>query len=169
MSKQAFVYFMSNTSNSTLYVGVTNNLVRRVAEHKSMATPSFTAKYRCTKLVYFEATDYMLGAIAREKQLKNWKREWKDELISKTNPGWRDLGAEIGVTEALVQEIAGQARNDAHATQTRNDAKGVCNNAPLRHAPPSRHSGERQNLTTPSVIAGLTRNPTTQNNEGDEA
>lgn len=113
MSKQAFVYFMTNTSNSTLYVGVTNNLIRRVAEHKSMTTAGFTAKYRCTKLIYFEVTDYMLGAIAREKQLKNWKREWKNELITKANPNWRDLAADIGVTDALVHEIAGQARNDA--------------------------------------------------------
>lgn len=113
MTAQAFVYFMSNASDTTLYVGVTNNLVRRVAEHKSLATPGFTAKYRCTKLVYFEETDYMLGAIAREKQLKNWKRDWKNELIAKTNPDWRDLGDEIGVTDDLVRQIAGQARNDA--------------------------------------------------------
>lgn len=113
MNKEAFVYFMANPTNTTLYIGVTNNLLRRVAEHKSRNTAGFTAKYHCIKLVYFETTDYMLSAIAREKQLKNWKRDWKNELIAKTNPEWRDLSPEIGVTDALVQEIAGQARNDA--------------------------------------------------------
>ena len=113
MSKEAFVYFMASPTNSTLYVGVTNNLLRRVAEHKSHNISGFTAKYHCTKLVYFEATDHMIAAIAREKQLKNWKRDWKNELIAKTNAAWRDLGPEIGVTDVLVQEIAGQARNDA--------------------------------------------------------
>ena len=104
---------MASPTNSTLYVGVTNNLLRRVAEHKSHNISGFTAKYHCTKLVYFEATDHMIAAIAREKQLKNWKRDWKNELIAKTNAAWRDLGPEIGVTDVLVQEIAGQARNDA--------------------------------------------------------
>ena len=113
MSKQAFVYFMTNVSHSALYVGVTNNLVRRVAEHKGGVTPGFTATYHCTRLVYFEATDYITAAIAREKQLKNWKRDWKNQLIAKMNPEWRDLGPEIGVTDSLVREIAGQARNDA--------------------------------------------------------
>ena len=113
MTKQAYVYFMTNASHDVLYLGVTNNLVRRVAEHKSMATPGFTARYRCTRLVYFEATDYVTAAIAREKQLKNWKREWKNQLITKMNPDWRDLGPDIGVTDSLVREIAGQARNEA--------------------------------------------------------
>jgi putative endonuclease len=113
MSKEAFVYFMASPNNTTLYVGVTSNLLRRVVEHKSRKTPGFTAKYHCTKLVYFEMTDHMISAIAREKQLKNWKREWKNELIAKNNLNWRDLAPEIGVTDALLQEIAGQARNDA--------------------------------------------------------
>ena len=116
MSKEAFVYFMANPTNTTLYIGVTNNLLRRVAEHKSSKTTGFTAKYHCTKLVYFETTDYMPSAIAREKQLKNWKRDWKNKLIGTTNPEWRDLSPEIGVTNAMAQEIAGQARNDAEGT-----------------------------------------------------
>ena len=113
MTQQAFVYFMTNASHSVLYVGVINNLVRRVAEHKSMTTPGFTSRYHCTRLVYFETTDYVAAAIAREKQLKNWKRDWKNQLITRMNPGWRDLGPDIGVTDSLVREIAGQARNDA--------------------------------------------------------
>jgi putative endonuclease len=127
MSKEAFVYFMTNQTNTTLYIGVTNHLLRRVAEHKSLSKLGFTAKYHCTKLVYFETTDYLLSAIAREKQLKNWKRDWKNELVAKTNPDWRDLAPEIGVTDALVREIAGQARNDATG-QARNDAMGQARN-----------------------------------------
>lgn len=155
MSKQAFVYFMSNASNSTLYVGVTNNLIRRVAEHKGMATPGFTAKYRCTKLVYFESSDYMLGAIEREKQLKNWKREWKDELITKTNPDWRDLASGIGVTDALVQEIAGQARNDAAGKSSASSVSRDSNvpdhspasyrRTPVSHAPDTEIAGQARN------------------------
>lgn len=113
MSKSAFVYFMSNRDNSVLYIGATNNLPRRVAEHKSMLNSDcFTAKYRCTKLVYYEAGEYFIGAIQREKQIKNWKREWKNSLVANMNPQWRDLAESIGVSGALVAQIAGQARND---------------------------------------------------------
>lgn len=125
MRRPGFVYFMANASNSTLYVGVTNNLVRRVIEHKSHCNPGFTAKYHCTKLVYFEVTDRIVSAIAREKQLKNWTRKWKNELISHSNPDWRDLSADIGVTDALVEGIAGQARLQV---RVRND--GDCGSSP---------------------------------------
>jgi len=92
MGKDAYVYFMTNTNNSVLYVGVTNNLERRVWEHKNNRnTNSFTGKYKCHKIVYFEHTNDIEAAIAREKQLKNWKREWKNELIEKQNPEWIDL------------------------------------------------------------------------------
>ena len=102
---------MTNMANTTLYVGVTNDLIRRVAEHKAKIHKGFTEKYHCTKLVYFEQTDSVTDAIEREKQLKNFKRQWKNELIEEMNPEWRDLSTEIGVTNDLVEEIAGQARN----------------------------------------------------------
>jgi putative endonuclease len=85
---------MSNTYNNVLYIGVTNDLYRRVIEHKSREIKSFTRKYNCDKLVYFETFDNVEEAIAREKQLKNWKREWKNELIEKGNPNWTDLALE---------------------------------------------------------------------------
>jgi len=92
MSDDAYVYFMANKNNTVLYVGVTNNLERRVWEHKNEINKScFTNKYRCHKLVYYEHTNNIYVAIEREKQLKNWKREWKDELIGKQNPDWVDL------------------------------------------------------------------------------
>ena len=95
MGKDAYVYFMANTSNNVLYVGVTNNLERRVWEHKNnIKTDSFTGKYKCNKLVYFEYSSDIEAAIAREKQLKNWKREWKNELVEKLNPEWKDLSVE---------------------------------------------------------------------------
>ena len=119
MRESSFVYFMTNAYNNVLYVGVTNDLLRRVAEHKAKVNKGFTDKYNCDKLVYFEVFDLMVDAIAREKQLKNWKREWKNELISKQNKSWEDLSDSIGITEEIVEnikeyydEIAGQARND---------------------------------------------------------
>ena len=88
----SYVYFMANTHNTVLYTGVTRNLERRVWEHKNgINKGSFTYKYNCHKLVYYEVFGDIEYAIAREKQLKNWKREWKNELISKDNPDWLDL------------------------------------------------------------------------------
>jgi putative endonuclease len=86
---------MASGPNGTLYVGVTSGLVRRVAEHKSDLLGGFTAKYRVHVLVYFELHAEMHDAILREKQIKEWRRRWKLELIEKTNPQWRDLYPEI--------------------------------------------------------------------------
>ncbi|MCX7247194.1 MAG: GIY-YIG nuclease family protein [Burkholderiales bacterium] len=86
-----FVYFMASQKNGTLYVGVTNNLVRRVYEHKNNLVEGFTKQYDVHTLVWFESTPSIEAAIAREKQLKNWKREWKLALLEKTNPDWLDL------------------------------------------------------------------------------
>ena len=87
---QYYVYIMSNKSK-TLYTGVTNNLGRRVYEHKNKLNEGFTKKYNITKLVYFEVTNSIEEAIKREKQLKNWKRQWKIELIESVNKEWEDL------------------------------------------------------------------------------
>lgn len=87
-----FIYIMSNYSRSTLYIGVTSNLLKRVEEHqKGKSKDSFTDKYNCVYLIYYGFYDFISEAIKREKQLKNWKRVWKDELIVKLNPKWRDL------------------------------------------------------------------------------
>ena len=92
MKNNAYVYFMTNTHNTVLYIGVTNNLQHRVWEHKEqLDRNSFTAKYGCNKLVYFEHTNSISAAIMREKQLKKWNREWKDALVEEQNPGWEDL------------------------------------------------------------------------------
>jgi len=90
-----YVYIMANKRNGTLYVGVTNDIVRRVYEHKEHTFPdSFTARYNCDKLVYFEDFQYADKAIAREKQLKSGSRTRKIELIESINPDWHDLSAE---------------------------------------------------------------------------
>ncbi|MDR0853412.1 MAG: GIY-YIG nuclease family protein [Clostridiales Family XIII bacterium] len=83
---------MSNRKNGTIYVGVTNNITRRVYEHKFCELGGFTQKYGLHKLVYYEKYDDIYIAIEREKQLKNWKRAWKIELIVAINPQWVDLG-----------------------------------------------------------------------------
>ncbi|HEV7589538.1 MAG TPA: GIY-YIG nuclease family protein [Longimicrobium sp.] len=90
-----YVYVLSNASR-TLYVGVTNDLVRRVWEHKQGSVPGFTSKYHVTQLVWFEQTINIAAAVAREKQLKGWVRAKKVALVSATNPQWRDLAEEEG-------------------------------------------------------------------------
>ena len=89
------VHILASDRNGTLYVGVTNNIVRRVWEHKSGVADGFTKKYKVHRLVYAEFHDEMLDAIAREKQIKKWRRAWKLELIEQENPEWRDLYDEI--------------------------------------------------------------------------
>ena len=89
-------YIMSSTSNYTIYTGVTNNLVRRVYEHRTGADPDgFTTKYAVKKLVYYESTHDVLSAIEREKQIKSWSRKKKNTLIAGINPAWRDLYPEL--------------------------------------------------------------------------
>lgn len=91
MSKRYYTYILSNKSDTTLYVGVTNDLERRVAEHRSGMIPGFTQLYSCHKLVYFEEYTDVLQAIAREKQLKKWSRVKKNELIDSKNKEREDL------------------------------------------------------------------------------
>ena len=90
-ASKLFVYILASKPYGTLYIGVTNDLLRRIEEHRSNATGGFTAKYNVHQLVHFEQTDSAEAAIAREKQLKNWRREWKTNLIERDNPYWSDL------------------------------------------------------------------------------
>jgi putative endonuclease len=82
---------LTNKSNKVLYIGVTNDLERRMYEHKNKMIDGFTKKYNLTRLVYFEVTTDVKSAIEREKQLKNWHRSWKINLIKECNPEWKDL------------------------------------------------------------------------------
>lgn len=92
--KTYFVYIITNINNSVFYIGVTNNLKRRTQEHREEIIPGFSKKYKVKKLVYFEETSDVKSAIQREKQLKNWHREWKINLIKSLNPELRDLDPE---------------------------------------------------------------------------
>ncbi len=85
------VYILSNKFEGSLYIGITNDLIRRVYEHKQRIGDGFTKKYNLTELVYAEKFDNPNDAIAREKQLKNWRRQWKINLIESINPNWNDL------------------------------------------------------------------------------
>jgi putative endonuclease len=88
---RAFIYIISNFNRTTFYIGVTNNLERRIKEHKLLKGSTFSSKYKLTDLVYYEEISNMKSAITREKQLKNWHREWKLNLIKELNPEMEDL------------------------------------------------------------------------------
>ncbi|MFH1830419.1 MAG: GIY-YIG nuclease family protein [Pseudomonadota bacterium] len=97
MDKHYYVYIMTNSRNTVLYTGVTNDLERRVCEHKDKVNQtSFTSQYNIEKLVYFEDTTDVNSAIAREKEIKGWVRKKKIALIESLNPSWRDLSEESG-------------------------------------------------------------------------
>ena len=92
---QFWVYILASRPGGTLYVGVTNNLIRRVYEHRNGLVEGFTRRYGVKKLVYYEQHDTAVSAIQREKNIKHWSREWKIDLILSMNPEWRDLYDEI--------------------------------------------------------------------------
>jgi putative endonuclease len=90
-----YVYLLASQKEGTLYLGVTNDLVRRVYEHKEKLLPGFTSRYGVRRLVWFETYDDPRTAIQREKEIKKWRRAWKIELIQKENPDWKDLYPQI--------------------------------------------------------------------------
>ncbi len=90
-----FVYMLANKTRKVLYVGVTNDLVRRVYEHKQQMQEGFSKEYHVDQMVYYEQFDEVAHAIEREKQLKTWHRDWKRRLVEKQNPFWKDLYKEI--------------------------------------------------------------------------
>lgn len=94
MPQASYVYILASQRNGTLYTGVTNNLERRIYEHKNHLGQGFTNKYNVTRLVWFTAGEDMQAAIALEKKIKNRGRQWKVNLIEQTNPDWKDLAAD---------------------------------------------------------------------------
>ena len=90
-SHNYYVYILTNWNNKVVYVGMTNDLERRIAEHRSKTVPGFTSKYNVKKLVYFEHSTDVLQAIAREKEIKKWRREKKNRLVESMNPEWKEL------------------------------------------------------------------------------
>ena len=102
MEHKGFIYIMTNASNKVLYIGVTSHLKQRITEHKEGSASAFTRKYCCHKLVYFECFADIEQAIAREKQLKNFHRKWKEDMINGLNPEWRDLYEDIVLNPLIV-------------------------------------------------------------------
>lgn len=103
--KQHFVYILASQRNGTLYIGVTTDLLKRMWQHKNKAIPGFTAKYNVNMLVHYEVYDDYWIAANRERQLKNWKRKWKLDLIEKDNPEWNNLHSDIVNTEPLGLDL----------------------------------------------------------------
>ena len=93
MTGRYYVYLVTNWNNKVMYLGVTNNLERRLYEHKNKLVKGFTEKYNVNKLVYFEETQDVTAAIAREKEIKKWRREKKNQLVNRMNPNWKDLSS----------------------------------------------------------------------------
>lgn len=89
-----YVYLLTNWNNKVMYVGVTNDLERRIYQHKNKLVKGFTEKYNVNKLVYFEETQDVIAAITREKEIKKWRREKKDQLVNEMNPTWKDISLE---------------------------------------------------------------------------
>jgi len=107
MSRSYFVYILANRPRGVLYVGVTNNVARRIFEHRAKIVPGFTSKHGVILLVHVEEYASILEARAREHSLKRWRREWKFELIEQHNPGWRDLTDDISLRSPdAVQRVA---------------------------------------------------------------
>ena len=95
MAKSYYVYILASKRNGTLYIGVTNDLKRRVREHKNGLVKGFSKKYRVNNLVYYEETPDVISALTREKQMKKWKRNWKLKAIERDDPNWKDLSEEL--------------------------------------------------------------------------
>lgn len=91
MLKESYVYLLANKHNNVLYTGVTNDLIRRIYEHKNKLVAGFTQKYNVDRLVYYEACPNIVTAIEREKQIKGWSRKKKNDLVNALNPKWNDL------------------------------------------------------------------------------
>ena len=102
-----YVYLLTNWNHRVMYVGVTNDLVRRIYEHKNKLVRGFTEKYNVNKLVYFEETEDVRSALAREKEIKKWRREKKDALVVSVNPEWKEL---VGRGERFLPAVEMTAR-----------------------------------------------------------
>ena len=110
-----YVYLLTSSENSVFYVGVTNDLIRRVIEHKIHRNDGFTNLYNVTKLVYFETFSNIEDAIKREKQVKRYKRLWKVNLVNGMNAEWNDLSGQIGVTKEMLESAKFSLEQEAES------------------------------------------------------
>jgi len=107
---QYYTYILTNINNTVVYTGVTNDLARRVFEHKNKIYQGFTSKYNVNKLVYFEIFDFIDMAIQREKQIKGYSRIKKDNLINSVNPGWNDLYSDEKIDWSIINKKNGNSK-----------------------------------------------------------
>ena len=121
--KNYFVYIVASKKNGTIYVGVTNDLVRRVVEHKTKQVKGFTEKHGVDILVWHEQTKSIQGAIIREKHIKKWNRKWKIREIEKNNPEWKDLFYDIGGSEEMLKAVTDQLSSCKTKTKLSPNAK----------------------------------------------
>jgi putative endonuclease len=110
MPKQPAVYILASGRNGTLYIGVTSDLMAHLHQHRAKEIEGFTSRYDVSRLVWFEMHETMESAILREKQLKNWRRIWKIELIEAGNPLWRDLAEDLGFDSPLSSTPSSSSR-----------------------------------------------------------
>ncbi len=106
--KTYFVYILASEKDGKIYIGVTNDLLRRVVEHKTKQVKGYTEKHGIDTLVWYEQSESINGAIIREKQMKKWNRKWKIRIIEKTNPEWNDLFYEVGGSEEMLEAVKKQ-------------------------------------------------------------
>ncbi|GAA0727959.1 GIY-YIG nuclease family protein [Sphingomonas japonica] len=104
MEKVPTVYIVASQRNGTVYTGVTSDLMARIHQHRTKAFKGFTAKHSCDRLVWFEVHETMASAILREKQVKNWRRDWKLALIEQDNPRWYDLAETLGFEPLIAPQ-----------------------------------------------------------------
>ena len=112
MPKQPCVYILASRRHGTLYIGVTSNLPARLAQHRGGLIPGFASRYGAVRLVWYETADTMEAAIAREKQLKKWKRDWKLRLIEEANPRWFDLALGLGFGPSVCDSHRGRMNDE---------------------------------------------------------
>jgi putative endonuclease len=105
MEREPAVYIVASMFHGTIYTGVTSNLLQRIYQHREGTFGGFTAEHGCKRLVWFETGGSMEGAIRREKQIKNWRREWKVALIEAENPTWRDLAGDFGFEPLVGKKV----------------------------------------------------------------
>jgi putative endonuclease len=116
MDREPCAYLLARASHSTLYTGVTSNLIQRIAQHRAGTLSGFTAYWNIKRLVWFEVHHEMESAIRREKSIKRWLRAWKYDLVARDNPTWRDLAEDFGfppIARSKGRQAPGQARGDS--------------------------------------------------------
>jgi putative endonuclease len=114
--KPGYTYIMTNKVRTTFYIGVASNLIQRIWQHRESETVGFTSRYNVRHLVWYECFDDIRDAVSREKNLKNWQRDWKADLVAGFNLEWRDLYFDILGLGTSAAETPGQARSDAGVT-----------------------------------------------------